>query len=66
MEQAWSNEGETMLVSVESSDKYDNNTLSIDYVHKNSSEELRRAKQVLHRTAANEPLRVVQQTERQR
>ena len=25
--QAWSNEGETMLVSVESSDKIDNNTL---------------------------------------
>ena len=28
--QAWSNEGETMLVCVESSDKFDGRTLSVD------------------------------------
>ena len=52
-----------MLVSVESSDKLDNCTLSID-----GTEVLNRGvlDQVLYRTTANEPLRVVQQPQGQR
>ena len=61
--QAWSNEGQTRLVSVERSDKYDDNTMSVD----GSQEHVRTIEaslyQVLHRTTANEPLRLVQQTE---
>ena len=49
---AWSNEGETMLVSVESTDKFDNKTLAMD---------CSTLYQVLHRATANEPLRRVQQ-----
>ena len=60
--QALSDEGETMLVSVESTDRFDNNTLAMDC----SDEEFRTIEasvyQVLNRTTANEPLRMVQQT----
>ena len=51
-----------MLVSVGSIDKFDNSTLAVD----SSDEEFRSIEaslyQVLHRTTANEPLNIVQQT----
>ena len=63
--QAWLDEGETLLVSVESIDKFDNSTLAVDC----SDEKLESIEaslyQVLHRTTANEPLRIVQQTKEQ-
>ena len=64
--QARSNQGERMLVSVESSDKFDNDTIAFDC----SNEEFRSIEaslyQVLHRTTSNEPLRTVQQTRGQK
>ena len=64
--QTWSDEGETMLVSVESTDKFDNSTVAVDC----SDEEYRSIEashyQVLHRTTANEPLIIVQQTNGQK
>ena len=60
--QTWSDEGETMLVSVESTDKFDNSTVEVNC----SDEEYRSIEaslhKVLHSTTANEPLRKVQQT----
>ena len=60
--QAWSNKGENMLVSVESTDKFDSSTIAFDC----SVEEFRSIEaslyQVLHRTTANGPLRIVQET----
>ena len=60
--QAWSDEGEKKLVSADTTDKFDNSTLAVDC----SNEEFRSIEaslyQVLHRTTANEPLRIVQQT----
>ena len=54
-----------MLVSVESVDKFDNSRLAVDC----SDEDFRSIGaslyQVLHRTTANEPLRIVQQTKEQ-
>ena len=51
-----------MLVSVESTDKFDSSTIAFDC----SDEEFRSIEsslhQVLHTTTANEPLRTVQQT----
>ena len=51
-----------MLVSVESTDKFESSTIVFDC----SDEEFRSIEaslyQVLHRTTANEPLRIVQQT----
>ena len=64
--QAWSDQGEKMLVSVESIDKFDSNAIAFDC----SGEEFRSMEaslyQVLHRTTANEPLRIVQQTRGQK
>ena len=63
--QALSDEGEPMLVSVESTDKLDNSNLAVDC----PDEEFRTIEaslcQELHRTIANEPLRNVQQTKGQ-
>ena len=59
--QVGSDEGETKLVSVESTDRFDSSTLGFD----RSDEDFRSIEaslhQVLHRTTANEPLRIVQQ-----
>ena len=64
--QAWSNRGEQMLAIVEGTDKLDNTAIAFDC----SDDEFRSMEallyQVLHRTAANEPLRIVQQTRGQR
>ena len=55
-----------MLVSDESTDKFDNRTLAVDCL----GEEFRSIEapvhQVLHRTTANEPLKIVQQIKRQK
>ena len=55
-----------MLVSVESTDKLDSSTIEVDC----SDEEFRSIEaslyQVLYRTTANEPLRIVQQTRGQK
>ena len=55
-----------MLVSVESTDKFDSSTIAFDC----SDKEIRSIEaslyQVLHRTTANEPLRTVQQTRGQK
>ena len=53
-----------MLVSVKSTDKFDSSTIAFDC----SDEEFRSIEaslyQILRRTTANEPLRIVQQTKR--
>ena len=63
--QAWSDQGEKMLAIVEGTDKLDNNAIAFDC----SDDEFRSIEalyQVLLRTTANEPLRIVQQTRGQR
>ena len=64
--QALSDEGETILVSVEKTDKFDSSTLAVDC----SDEEFRSIEaslcQALHRKTANEPLRLVLQTRGQK
>ena len=64
--QAWSDQGERMLSRVESVEKVDRDALAVDC----TQEELRALEttlyQVLHRTTANEPLKMVQQVEGQR
>ena len=64
--QAWSDQGEQMLASVESVDRFDSNVITFDY----SDEEFRSIDaslyQVLHRTTSNEPLGIVQQTRGQK
>ena len=59
--QAWSNERETVLGSVERTDKFENNVIAFDC----PDEEFRSIEaslyQVLHRKTSNEPLRRVQQ-----
>ena len=64
--QAWSNEGETLLVIVESTDKFDKSTLAVNC----PGEEFRSFEASLHqvfrRTTANEPLIMVQQVARDR
>ena len=64
--QAWSNQGEKMLATVEGSNKLDKNAIAFDC----SDDEFRSIEaspyQVLHRTTSNEPLRIVQQTRGQK
>ena len=64
--QAWSDLGERVLTRVESAEKIDRDTLAVDC----TKEEFRALEtalyQVLHRTTANEPLKMVQQVEGQR
>ena len=64
--QAWSDQGERILTRVESVEKIDRATLAVDC----DQEEFRTFEtalyQVLHRTTANEPLKMVQQVEGQR
>ena len=55
--QAWTDEGETMLVSVESTHKVDNCTLAIDCSDEEFGSIETSLYQVLRRTLANEPLR---------
>ena len=65
--QAWSNQGEKMLVSVESTDKFDSSTIAFDFfrrrIHINRGITV---PSILHRTTTNEPLNIVQRTRGQR
>ena len=64
--QAWSNQGEKIFAIVEGVDKLDHNATAFDC----SGDEFRSIEaslhQVLRRTTANGPLRIVQQTRGQR
>ena len=64
--QAWSDQGEKVLAIVEGTDKVDNNAIAFGC----SDDEFKSIEaslyQVLHRTTANEPPRIVQQTRGQR
>ena len=64
--QAWSNQGEMILASAERVDKYDSSAIA-EYCPE-AEDCLTEASlyQVLHRTAANEPLRIVQETQGQK
>ena len=57
--QAWSGGGETRLVSVESTAKFDNRTLAVDCSDEEFGSIEASLNQELHRTTANEPLRMV-------
>ena len=50
-----------MLVSVESTDKFDTSTLAV-YCSVEEGRTIESSHQVLHRTIENDPLRIVQQT----
>ena len=64
--QAWSDQGEQMLARVESIDKFDNNVIAFDCPDVEFRSLEASLYQVLHRTASNEPLRIVQQTRGQK
>ena len=59
---AWSDEGETILVSVGSAAHFDNSTPAVDCSDEEFSTIEASLYQVLHRTIANEPPRVVPNT----
>ena len=64
--QAWSDQGERILTRVESADKVDRATLAVDCKQEDFRAFETALYQVLHRTTANEPLKMVQQVEGQR
>ena len=59
--QARSDEGETMVVSVESTDKFESSTLAVACLDEEFRTIPASLYQVLRRTTANEPLRIVTQ-----
>ena len=64
--QAWSNEGEMILTSVEKLDQFDNSTIAVDCSEAKYRSIEASLYQVQHRTTANEPLSIVQQTKGQK
>ena len=60
--QAWSDQGERILVRVESVDKVDRSTLAVDCVEADFITLETTLCQVLHRTTTNEPLRMAGST----
>ena len=60
--QAWSKQGEMILTSVETVDKFDSSAIAVDCPEAEFRMIDASLYQVLHRTTANEPLRTVQQT----
>ena len=64
--QAWSDQGARILARVESVDKVDRATLAVDCTEADFRTFETALYQVLHRTTANEPLRMIQQVEAQR
>ena len=64
--QAWSDQGERILTRVGSVDKVDRETLAVDCTQAYFRTFETALYQVLHRTTANEPLKMVQQVEGQR
>ena len=63
--QAWSDQGERILVGVESVDKVERSTLAVDCTEADFRTFGTALYQVLHRTSTNEPQRVVQQVQGQ-
>ena len=61
--QAWSDQGERILARVESVDKVDRATLAVDYTEADFRTFETALYQVLHRTTASEPLKMIQQVE---
>ena len=61
--QAWSDQGERILARVESVDKVDRATLAVDCTEADFRTFETALYQVLHRTTANEPLKMIQQVE---
>ena len=59
--QAWSDQGDRILVSVESVDKVERSTLAVDCTEPDFRTLETALHHILHRTTTNEPLRVVQQ-----
>ena len=55
-----------MLVSVESTDKFDNSTVAVDCAHEDFRSIEASLNQVLRKITANEPLRIVQQIKGQK
>ena len=64
--QAWSDHGERILTRVESVEKVDRATLAVDCTQAEFRTFETARYQVLHKTTANEPLKMVQQVEGQR
>ena len=64
--QAWSDQGERILARVESVDKVDRATLAVDCTEADFRTFETALHQVLHRTTADEPLKMIQQVEGQR
>ena len=64
--QAWSNQGEKMLVSVESTDKFDSSTIAFDCSDEEFTSIEGSLYHVSHRTTSNEPLKIVKQTRGQK
>ena len=64
--QTWSNQGEKMLVSVQSTDRFDSSTLAVHCPDDEFRSIEATLHQVLHRTTAHEPLGIVQQTSGQK
>ena len=64
--QAWSDEGERILLGVESVDKVERSTLAVDCTEADFRTFETVLYQVLHRTTTNEPLNMVQQVQGQK
>ena len=64
--QAWSNQGEKKLVSVESTDKFDSSTIAFDCSDEEFTSIEASLYHVSHRTTSNEPLKIVKQTSGQK
>ena len=64
--QAWSDQGQRILVTVESVDKVDRSTLAVDCTEADFRTFETALYQVLHRTTTNEPLGMVQRVQVQR
>ena len=64
--QAWWNQGEMILTSVDRVDKFDSKAIAVDLPEAQFRLIEASPYQVLHRTTANEPLRIVQQTKGQK
>ena len=58
--QAWSDEGDTRLTSIESSDKFDNSTFAVACADEEFGASEASLYQALHRKTANGPLRTVE------
>ena len=63
--QVWSIQGEMILTGMERVDKFDSSAIAVDFPEAEFRLIEASLHQVLHRTTANEPLRIVQHTKGQ-